>query len=49
MEGAAPAAGASSAPAVQLHLLQLGYTYATGHASPAAAKILAEKGIDPSL
>src|SRR5690606_39117915 len=23
-------------------------TYATGHASPAAAKILAEKGIDPS-
>ena len=48
MEGkpaaAAPTAtaSASAAPVAQNE------TYATGHASPAAAKILAEKGIDPA-
>ena len=49
MEGGAPAsnteptssASAASAPSGN-------ETYATGHASPAAAKILAEKGIDPA-
>ncbi|MBD0403927.1 2-oxoglutarate dehydrogenase complex dihydrolipoyllysine-residue succinyltransferase [Flammeovirga sp. EKP202] len=51
MEGGAPAAAASSdAPAASAPSAAVSgdTTYATGHASPAAAKILAEKGIDPS-
>ncbi|KYG80984.1 2-oxoglutarate dehydrogenase E2 component [Roseivirga ehrenbergii] len=48
-EGGAPAKSeaktASAAPASQSSSQD--QTYATGHASPAAAKILAEKGIDP--
>ncbi len=39
----APVSNAESAPAVASN-----ETYATGHASPAAKKVLAEKGIDPS-
>ena len=42
---ATPAATSSAAPAAAASGNQ---TYATGHASPAAAKILAEKGIDPA-
>lgn len=38
---AAPAASASEAPSGS-------QTYATGHASPAAAKIIAEKGLNPA-
>ena len=45
MEGGAPA-GASAAPASPT--TSGNETYATGHASPAAAKILAEKGINPA-
>jgi 2-oxoglutarate dehydrogenase E2 component (dihydrolipoamide succinyltransferase) len=52
MEGGAPAPAAettSSSPAPAESATPNGNeTYATGHASPAAAKILAEKGIDPS-
>jgi 2-oxoglutarate dehydrogenase E2 component (dihydrolipoamide succinyltransferase) len=51
MEGGAPApeAKAPAAPAAAQSTAQGGNeTYATGHASPAAAKILAEKGIDPN-
>lgn len=49
-EGGAPAkseakAASGAAPASQS--ASQDQTYATGHASPAAAKILAEKGIDP--
>ena len=49
-EGGAPAkseakAASGAAPASQSSSQD--QTYATGHASPAAAKILAEKGIDP--
>jgi len=49
MEGGAPAAGpvAESSP-VAAAATSDNATYATGHASPAAAKILAEKGIDAS-
>ncbi len=50
MEGGAPAAATpapqASAPAAVP--TSGNETYATGHASPAAAKILAEKGIDPA-
>lgn len=48
MEGGAPAAETPAAPAVaETSAAPSGdTTYATGHASPAAAKILAEKGID---
>ena len=49
MEGGAPAATEKSvAPAASATTASDNETYATGHASPAAAKILAEKGIDPS-
>jgi len=51
MEGGtpAPAAETSNSPAPAESAAPSGNeTYATGHASPAAAKILAEKGIDPS-
>ena len=52
MEGGAPAAApeapeASAAPAAS-PTTSGNETYATGHASPAAAKILAEKGINPA-
>lgn len=52
MEGGAPAA-AAPAPAASQETAsaptQSGdTTYATGHASPAAAKIMAEKGVDPA-
>ncbi len=50
MEGGAPAA-AASAPAAEASAAPAAsgeQTYATGHMAPAAAKILAEKGIDPS-
>lgn len=49
MEGGAPAAApvAESSP-VAAATTSENTTYATGHASPAAAKILAEKGIDAS-
>lgn len=50
MEGGAPAAN-DSAPATATTTSAApsdNTTYATGHASPAAAKILAEKGIDAS-
>lgn len=40
-KASAPATASSAAPSGDT-------TYATGHASPAAAKILSEKGIDPS-
>ena len=48
MEGGAPATEAPAAPAAaEASAAPSGdTTYATGHASPAAAKILAEKGID---
>ena len=51
MEGGAPApttAPASQAAASVTAPTSENATYATGHASPAAAKILAEKGIDPA-
>lgn len=52
MEGDAPSEAASSeapqATASAPTAVSGNDTYATGHASPAAAKILAEKGIDPS-
>ncbi len=49
MEGGAPAAApASESSAVAAPDTSGNATYATGHASPAAAKILAEKGIDAS-
>ncbi|WP_281615905.1 2-oxoglutarate dehydrogenase complex dihydrolipoyllysine-residue succinyltransferase [Flammeovirga sp. SubArs3] len=51
MEGDAPAATSEAAPAVEASAsapTSSNSTYATGHASPAAAKILAEKGIDPA-
>jgi len=47
----APSAPETPAPAVAEAtntIAAVESTYATGHASPAAAKILAEKGIDPS-
>ncbi|OEK03127.1 dihydrolipoamide succinyltransferase [Roseivirga sp. 4D4] len=49
MEGGAPAAApaAESSPVAAVETSD-NATYATGHASPAAAKILAEKGIDAS-
>lgn len=49
MEGGAPAATSSETPAAVTSASTASgdTTYATGHASPAAAKILAEKGIDP--
>ncbi|MGY6521752.1 MAG: 2-oxoglutarate dehydrogenase complex dihydrolipoyllysine-residue succinyltransferase [Mongoliitalea sp.] len=49
VEGGAPAADtptASAAPAASAPTGQ--ETYATGHASPAAAKIIAEKGLNPA-
>ena len=49
VEGGAPAADApvaSPAPAASSASAQ--ETYATGHASPAAAKIIAEKGLNPA-
>ncbi|GAA4838246.1 2-oxoglutarate dehydrogenase complex dihydrolipoyllysine-residue succinyltransferase [Algivirga pacifica] len=53
MEGGAPAANGSKAPQAEASSNNAAApsendTYATGHASPAAAKILSEKGIDPS-
>jgi len=50
MEGGAPAASSSApaAAATPSAATSDNTTYATGHASPAAAKILAEKGIDAS-
>lgn len=50
MEGGAPAVASSDTPAAATtsSTVSTDNTYATGHASPAAAKILAEKGIDPS-
>ncbi|MBO3699461.1 2-oxoglutarate dehydrogenase complex dihydrolipoyllysine-residue succinyltransferase [Roseivirga sp. E12] len=49
MEGGAPAAAApAQSTAVEATEATGNNTYATGHASPAAAKILAEKGIDAS-
>ena len=50
MEGGAPAASAPAAQAPASNSAQANgnETYATGHASPAAAKILAERGIDAS-
>ncbi|ANQ48819.1 2-oxoglutarate dehydrogenase complex dihydrolipoyllysine-residue succinyltransferase [Flammeovirga sp. MY04] len=51
MEGTAPSeASSEAAPAAATPTAAVSGndTYATGHASPAAAKILAEKGIDPS-
>ena len=44
--GGAPAATAPSTPATSAPAAQGGANYATGHAAPAAAKILAEKGIE---
>lgn len=48
MEGSAPSAGSSSSSSTEESVTPSAgkETYATGHASPAAAKILAEKGID---
>ena len=49
MEGGAPSVVASPAASIDASVPTSGnQTYATGHASPAAAKILAEKGIDPA-
>lgn len=49
MEGGSPASAApAAAPAASSAAPSGNETYATGHASPAAAKILAEKGIDPA-
>lgn len=51
MEGGAPAAATPATEAATSNVessASSNETYATGHASPAAAKILAEKGIDPS-
>ncbi|OEK05935.1 2-oxoglutarate dehydrogenase complex dihydrolipoyllysine-residue succinyltransferase [Roseivirga misakiensis] len=53
MEGGAPTAESTPAPATtdtssSTSSTSENETYATGHASPAAAKILAEKGIDPA-
>lgn len=49
MEGGAPAAETAVAPTTTTSPAPSGNeTYATGHASPAAAKVLAERGIDPS-
>ena len=50
MEGGAPAAAeaAPSAPAAQSTAPATEGGYASGHASPAAAKIMAEKGVDAS-
>lgn len=51
MEGGAPAAETSAqtqAPESTASMAPSNETYATGHASPAAAKILAERGIDPA-
>lgn len=50
MEGGAPAIAASTTAATSAApgSTSENTTYATGHASPAAAKILAEKGIDAS-
>ena len=49
MSGGAPAASAAPAATPEAASAPAGNdTYATGHASPAAAKILAEKGIDPA-
>ncbi len=50
MEGAPSTASApeTSTPAAATQAPSGNETYATGHASPAAAKILAERGIDPS-
>jgi len=50
MEGGAPIASAPTAqsPASDSAQASGNETYATGHASPAAAKILAERGIDAS-
>lgn len=48
MEGGAPAAAAPAPAATASAAPSANDTYASGHASPAAAKILAEKGIDPN-
>ncbi|PSK98306.1 2-oxoglutarate dehydrogenase complex dihydrolipoyllysine-residue succinyltransferase [Cecembia rubra] len=51
VEGGAPAQAAapSVAPAASANAAPAGsQTYATGHASPAAAKIIAEKGLNPA-
>ncbi len=50
MEGGAPSAPASSTPEAEAAVpsTSANQTYATGHASPAAAKILDEKGIAAS-
>ncbi|MCE7993898.1 MAG: 2-oxoglutarate dehydrogenase complex dihydrolipoyllysine-residue succinyltransferase [Roseivirga sp.] len=50
MEGGAPATSETAATetAAAAATPSGDNTYATGHASPAAAKILAEKGVDPS-
>ncbi|WP_018342427.1 2-oxoglutarate dehydrogenase complex dihydrolipoyllysine-residue succinyltransferase [Cytophaga aurantiaca] len=46
--GAAQAAGPASAPAATAAASASGGNYAAGHASPAAGKILNEKGVDAS-
>ncbi|GHB29679.1 2-oxoglutarate dehydrogenase complex dihydrolipoyllysine-residue succinyltransferase [Mongoliitalea lutea] len=49
VEGGAPAADAPAAsPAPAASSASAQETYATGHASPAAAKIIAEKGLNPA-
>ncbi len=47
MEGGAPAAATAAPAASAAAPVSNDTTYASGHPSPAAAKILAEKGIDP--
>jgi len=47
--GGAPAVAAPSTPATSAPAAQGGANYATGHAAPAAAKILAEKGIEATV
>lgn len=46
--GSAPTPEAAPAPASQAATQPASSSYATGHPSPAAAKILSEKGIDPA-
>lgn len=48
MEGGAPAEAPAPSDTAEAPQASGNNTYATGHASPAAAKILAEKGIDAS-
>lgn len=48
MDGAVPAAASSSTPEVSIETTAGSPGYAAGHPSPAAAKILAEKGIPVS-